>query len=49
MALYDEIAHKVDPIPLGVTTNMDDDGNFDYICGVEVSEIRGSFARVDEK
>jgi AraC family transcriptional regulator len=39
MALYDEIAHKADSIPLGITTNMDDDGNFDYICGVEVSQF----------
>jgi AraC family transcriptional regulator len=39
MALYDEITHKADPIPLGVTTNMDDDGSFDYSCGVEVSEF----------
>jgi AraC family transcriptional regulator len=39
MSVYGEIPHKADPIPLGVTTNMDDDGNFEYVCGVEVSEF----------
>lgn len=39
MSVYGEIPQKADPIPLGVTTNMDDDGNFEYVCGVEVSEF----------
>ena len=37
MARYHEIGDKVQPIPRGISTNMDDDGNFEYICGVEVS------------
>ena len=39
MAHYGEIPDKVHPIPLGITTNMDEDGNFDYVCGVEVSKF----------
>ncbi len=39
MALYGEIPNKADPIPLGITMNMDDDGNFEYVCGVEVSDF----------
>jgi AraC family transcriptional regulator len=39
MAFYGEIQHKADPIPLGVTTRMDEDGNFEYVCGVEVSKF----------
>lgn len=41
MARYGEIADKVDAIPLGVCTDVDDDGHFNYVCGAEV-------ARVDE-
>jgi AraC family transcriptional regulator len=39
MASYGEIPDKVSPIPLGVSTNMDDDGNFEYVCAVEVSRV----------
>ncbi len=39
MAVYGEIPNKADPIPLGVTMNMDDDGNFEYLCGVQVSKF----------
>ena len=35
----DEIANKAQPIPLGVSTNMDEDGNFEYIAAVEVSKV----------
>ena len=31
MKHYAEIADKAQPIPLGVSMNMDDDGNFEYI------------------
>jgi len=41
MTRYHEIGDKVQPIPLGISTNMDDDGNFEYICGVEVSSTSG--------
>jgi AraC family transcriptional regulator len=37
MALYGDIPDKANPIPLGISLNMDEDGNFDYVCGVEVS------------
>jgi len=39
MGAYREIGNKAHPIPVGVSTNMDDDGNFEYICGVEVSQF----------
>ena len=37
MSLYHKIPNKTDPAPLGVSTNLDDDGRFDYICAVQVS------------
>jgi AraC family transcriptional regulator len=39
MARYDEIPDKVSPVPLGVSTNMDDDGDFEYVCAAEVSRV----------
>jgi AraC family transcriptional regulator len=39
MAAYGDIPDKADPIPLGVTANMDEDGNFEYACAVEVSRF----------
>jgi AraC family transcriptional regulator len=39
MKHYAEIPDKVQPIPLGVSTNMDDDGNFEYMTAVEVSKV----------
>jgi AraC family transcriptional regulator len=39
MKHYAEIADKAQPIPLGVSMNMDDDGNFEYVTGVEVSKV----------
>lgn len=36
MACYDPIPHKRDRIPVGVTRAADDDGQFEYVCGVEV-------------
>jgi len=39
MKHYAEIPGKVQPIPLGVSTNMDDDGNFEYITAVEVFKV----------
>ncbi len=38
MASYEEIPNKVTPIPFGISTNMDEDGNFEYMCAVQVSE-----------
>jgi AraC family transcriptional regulator len=35
---YADIPDKVRPIPLGVSANMDDDGNFEYMAAVEVSK-----------
>ncbi len=34
---YAEIEGKVDPIPVGVLGPIDDDGCFDYGCGVQVN------------
>src|SRR5882724_413221 len=39
MPHYGEIADKALPIPAGVSTNLDDDGNFDYYCAVEVKRF----------
>jgi AraC family transcriptional regulator len=39
MPHYSEIEDKAQPIPAGVSTNLDDEGNFDYICAVEVKRF----------
>jgi AraC family transcriptional regulator len=39
MESYGEIPDRAARIPVGVTTNMDDDGNFEYFCAVEVSKF----------
>ena len=38
MKHYAEIPDKVQPIPLGISANMDDDGNFEYMAAVQVSK-----------
>lgn len=37
MPFYAAIEDKADPIPWGLSTDLDDDGNFDYICAVQVT------------
>ena len=39
MQRYGEIDDKVHPIPAGVSTNLDEEGNFDYVCAVEVKRF----------
>jgi AraC family transcriptional regulator len=39
MKHYAEIPHKAQPIPLGISANMDDDGNFEYMAAVQVSKV----------
>ncbi len=39
MASYGDIPDKTGAIPVGLSANMDDDGNFDYVCAVEVSKF----------
>ena len=39
MPFYGDIADKAQAIPAGVTADMDDDGNFEYVCAVEVSKF----------
>jgi len=39
MAAYGTIRDKTPAIPIGVATDMDDDGNFTYVCGQEVSKV----------
>ncbi len=39
MARAGEIPDKVNGIPLSAVANMDDDGNFEYFCAVEVERI----------
>jgi len=39
MARYPEIPDKAQPIPVGVSADMDEDGNFDYLCAAEVSRF----------
>lgn len=49
MPHYESIPHKAQPIPVGVTTNLDDDGNFDYVCAVEVKrfdDVRAPLVKV---
>ncbi len=36
-----QVPHEVGKISYGVICNPDGEGNFDYICGVEVSEFAG--------
>jgi AraC family transcriptional regulator len=39
MPHYESIPDKAQPIPAGVTTTLDEDGNFDYVCAVEVKRF----------
>jgi len=39
MPRYGEIEDKADNIPWGLSANVDDDGNFDYVCAVKVNRI----------
>ncbi len=39
MAAYEDIPNKKPTAPIGVSTNMDEDGNFDYVCAVEVTNV----------
>jgi AraC family transcriptional regulator len=39
MPHYESIPDKANPIPVGVTTALDEDGNFDYVCAVEVKRF----------
>jgi AraC family transcriptional regulator len=39
MPRYGEIEDKAHPIPAGVSTNLDDEGNFDYVCAVQVKRF----------
>jgi AraC family transcriptional regulator len=39
MGAYGEIPDRLDSIPIGVAANMDDDGNFDYVCAAEVTKF----------
>ena len=39
MPHYGEIEDKAHPIPAGISTNLDDEGNFDYVCAVQVKRF----------
>ena len=39
MPHYGEIEDKAHPIPAGVSGDLDDEGNFDYVCAVEVTRF----------
>jgi len=39
MAAYGDIPDKISSAPDGISTDMDDNGNFDYLCAVEVSKF----------
>jgi len=46
---FGNVPHQVGNVAYGVSCNADDEGNFDYICGVEVtsfSDLPAEFARV---
>jgi AraC family transcriptional regulator len=42
MASYGDIPNKLHPIPAGISMDMDDDGNFEYVCAAEVSKFSGA-------
>jgi|SRR5476651_477370 len=39
MQHYVQIEDKAHPIPAGVSTNLDEEGNFDYVCAVQVKRF----------
>jgi AraC family transcriptional regulator len=39
MSIYGQIPDKTESIPIGVVTNLDEDGNFEYVCGAEVAKF----------
>lgn len=39
MTMYPAIPHKREAIPIGLSGDMDDDGNFEYSCAAEVSKF----------
>jgi AraC family transcriptional regulator len=39
MEHYGSIPDKAQPIPVGVYTNLDDDGNFDFVTAAEVTRV----------
>ena len=39
MPHYGEIEDRAHPIPAGISTNLDEEGNFDYVCAVEVKRF----------
>jgi AraC family transcriptional regulator len=39
MQHYDDIPDKLQPIPLGISADMDDEGNFQYMAAVQVSKV----------
>ena len=49
MPHYESIQDKADPIPAGVYTDLDDEGNFDFVTAVEVGrfgEVRAPLVRL---
>ena len=39
MAAYENIPDKIPSAPAGVSADLDDDGNFDYLCAAEVARF----------
>ena len=37
--MYADIPHKSQTAPIGISWEMDDDGNFEYVCATEVSKF----------
>ena len=42
MALVGEIPERLPSIPIGVASSIDEEGEFDYLCAVEVSAFSGT-------
>jgi AraC family transcriptional regulator len=42
MAYYDAIGDKANSIPVGLSHATDDEGRFQYLCGVQVARFNGS-------
>ncbi len=39
MAAFGDISNRSQPIPVGLSMDMDDDGDFEYVCAAEVSKF----------
>lgn len=48
MTYYGAIPHKTQAIPVGLNQALDDDGQFRYLCGVEVTRFADTLPALDQ-